>query len=159
MIVLVAIDYAFQKWDFQKRMKMSKKEVKDEHKKTEGDPLVKSRIRSIQMETARKRIMQAVPDADVVITNPTHLAVALKYDSSAMGAPKCLAKGAGRIAERIKKLADKHGVPIVENRELARNLYSLVEINQEVPSVLYQAVAEVLAYIYKMKGSYAGVGA
>lgn len=152
MIVLVAIDYAFQKWEFEKRIRMSKKEIKDEFKRTEGDPLIKSRIKSIQMQMARKRMMQAVPEADVVITNPTHLAVALSYDSSVMSAPKLLAKGAGRIAERIKEVAEKHGIPIVENKELAQSLHSLVEINEEIPSILYQAVAEVLAYIYKLKG-------
>ena len=158
MIFLVAIDYAFQKWDFEKRIKMSKKEVKDEFKRTEGDPLIKSRIRSLQMEMARKRMMQEVPKADVVITNPTSLAVALKYDSSVMGAPKLLAKGAGKIADRIKELAEKHDIPILENRELAQSLYSLVEIGQEIPSILYQAIAEVLAYIYKLKGNYAHAG-
>ena len=155
MIFLVAIDYAFQKWDFEKRLKMSKKEVKDEFKRTEGDPLIKSRIRSIQMQMARKRMMQEVPRADVVITNPTSLALALKYDSSVMGAPKLLAKGAGEIAKRIRELAEKHDIPVVENKELAQGLYSLVEIGQEIPPILYQAVAEVLAYIYKLKGNYA----
>jgi len=155
MIFLVIIDYAFQKWDFEKRMKMTRKEVKDELKRTEGDPLVKSRIRSIQMQMARKRMMQAVPEADVVITNPTDLAVALKYDNSVMEAPKLLAKGSGRIAKRIKELAEEHDIPIVENKELAQGLYSSVEIGQEIPPILYQAVAEVLAYIYKLKGNYA----
>jgi len=154
MIFLVVIDYAFQKWEFEKRMKMGKKEVKDELKRTEGDPLVKSRIRSIQMEMARKRMMQEVPQADVVITNPTDLAVAVKYDSSVMEAPKLVAKGAGRLAKRIKELAEEHDIPVVENKELAQSLYSLVEIGQEVPPVLYQAVAEVLAYIYKLKNDY-----
>ena len=112
MIFLVIIDYAFQKWDFEKRMKMTKKEIKDELKRTEGDPLVKSRIRSIQMQMARKRMMQEVPRADVVITNPTDLAVALKYDSSVMEAPKLLAKGSARIAKRIKELAEKYDIPI-----------------------------------------------
>jgi len=153
MVFLVAIDYAFQKWDFEKKLKMSKKEVKDEHKSSEGDPLVKSRIRSIQMQMARKRMMQAVPQADVVITNPTYLAIALSYDNSSMDAPKLLAKGAGKVAERIKALAEKHDIPILENRELARSLYSLVEIGQEIPPSLYKAIAEVLAYIYKLKGN------
>jgi len=153
MIFLVAIDYAFQKWDFEKRLKMSKKEVKDEFKRTEGDPLVKSRIRSIQMQMARKRMMQEVPKADVVITNPTSLALALKYDSSVMGAPKLLAKGARKIAKRIRELAEEHDIPVVENKELAQSLYSLVEIGQEIPPTLYEAVAEVLAYIYKLKGN------
>jgi flagellar biosynthetic protein FlhB len=154
MIFLVVIDYAFQKWDFEKRNKMTKQEVKDEFKRTEGDPLIKSRIKSIQMEMARKRMMQAVPEADVVITNPIHLAVALKYESSSMDAPKLLAKGAGKIAQRIKDLAEEHDIPIVENRELARNLHSLADIGQEIPPVLFQAVAEVLAYIYKIKSNH-----
>ena len=159
MIFVAIIDYAFQKWEFENKLKMSRKEIKDEFKRTEGDPLVKSRIRSIQMEMARKRIMQAVPEADVVITNPTYLAVAVKYDSSLMDAPKLLAKGAGRIAQRIKELAEKHDIPIVENKELAQSLYALVEIDQEIPPSLYHAVAEVLAFIYKLKGNktYGGV--
>jgi len=155
MILLVAIDYTFQKWEFEKKLKMSKKEVKDEFKRTEGDPLIKSRIRSIQMQMARKRMMQEVPKADVVITNPKNLAVALKYDSSVMGAPKLLAKGAGKIAKRIRELAEEHDIPVVENKELARSLYSLVEIGQEIPPTLYEAVAEILAYIYRLKGNYA----
>ena len=155
MIFLVVIDYAFQRWEFEKKIKMSKKEVKDEFKRTEGDPLIKSRIKSIQMQMARRRMMQAVPQADVVITNPTALAVALKYDSSSMGAPQLLAKGSGKIAEKIKELAAKYDIPILENRDLARSLYSLVEIGEEIPPALYQAVAEVLAYIYKLKGKYA----
>jgi len=153
MILLVVIDYAFQKWEFEKKLKMSKKEVKDEFKRTEGDPLIKSRIRSIQMQMARKRMMQEVPKADVVITNPTSLALALKYDSSAMGAPKLLAKGARKIAKRIRELAEEHDIPVVENKELAQSIYSLVEIGQEIPPTLYEAVAEVLAYIYKLKGN------
>jgi flagellar biosynthetic protein FlhB len=151
MIFLVAVDYAFQKWDFEKRLKMSKTEIKDEFKKTEGDPLVKSRVRSIQMQMARKRMMHDVPNADVIITNPTHFAVALKYDAHIMNAPKLLAKGSGGIASRIKDLAEKHDIPIIQNKELARSLYSLVEVGQEVPGGLYQSVAEVLAYIYRIK--------
>ena len=133
---------------------MTKQEVKDEFKKSEGDPLIKSRIKSIQMEMARKRMMQAVPDADVVITNPTHLAVALKYDSLSMNAPKVLAKGPGKIAERIRDMASEHNIPIMENKELARNLYDMVEVGQEIPAALYQAVAEILAYIYRLKSNY-----
>jgi flagellar biosynthetic protein FlhB len=154
MIVLVIIDYVFQRWEFENRIKMTKQEVKDEFKKSEGDPLIKSRIRSIQMEMARKRMMQAVPDADVVITNPTHLAVALKYDGLTMNAPKVLAKGPGKIAERIREMASEHNIPIMENKDLARNLYNMVEVGQEIPSALYQAVAEVLAYIYRLKSNY-----
>ena len=151
MIVIVVIDYAFQKWQFEKKLKMSKKEIKDESKESEGDPMVKSRIRNIQMQMAQKRMMQDVPDADVVITNPTHYAVALKYDDHSMGAPRVLAKGKGEIAKKIKALSVEHSILLYENRELARNLYKMVEINQEVPPLLYQAVAEVLAYVYKQK--------
>jgi flagellar biosynthetic protein FlhB len=154
MVFLSVMDYAFQKWEFEKRHKMTKQEVKDEFKRTEGDPLIKSRIKSIQMEMARKRMMQAVPEADVVITNPTHLAVALTYDSSSMNAPKLIAKGAGNIAKKIRDLAVEHDIPIVENKELARNLNSHVEIGQEIPPILFQAVAEVLAYVYKIKSNY-----
>jgi flagellar biosynthetic protein FlhB len=155
MIILVVIDYAFQRWEFENRIKMTKQEVKDDFKKSEGDPLIKSRIKSIQMEMARKRMMQDVPEADVVITNPTHLAVALKYDSSTMNAPKVIAKGSRKIAEKIKDVASKHGVPILENKELARNLYSLVEVGQEIPPALYQTIAELLAYVYRLKSNYA----
>jgi len=151
MVIIVAIDYGFQKWQFEKKLKMSKKEVKDELKESEGDPMIKSRIRSIQMQMARNRMMQDVPNADVVITNPTHFAVALKYDGASMGAPRVLAKGKGEIAKKIKALAVEHSILIYENKELARALYKMVEINQEVPPMLYQAVAEVLAYVYKQR--------
>lgn len=157
MIFLAVIDYAFQRWEFEKKIKMTKKEIKDEFKRTEGDPLIKSRIKSIQMEMARKRMMHAVPEADVVITNPTFLALAIKYDNADMDAPKLLAKGSGKIAKRIKELAEKNHIPIVENKALAQSLHALVEIGQEIPSSLYEAVAEVLAYIYKLQGSYAGI--
>jgi flagellar biosynthesis protein FlhB len=151
MIVIVAIDYAFQKWQFETKLKMSKKEVKDEHKESEGDPMIKSRIRSIQMQMARNRMMQSVPDADVVVTNPTHYAIALKYDDRTMGAPKVVAKGKGEIALKIKEIAGAHQILMVENRSLAQTLYQMVEIGHEVPQLLYQAVAEVLAYVYKQK--------
>jgi len=154
MIVLVIIDYAFQKWEFENRIKMTKQEVKEEFKKSEGDPMIKSRIKRIQMDMARKRMMQAVPEADVVITNPSHLAVAIKYDSSRMTAPKVIAKGSRKIAEKIKDVASEHGIPVLENKELARNLYSLVEVGQEIPPALYQVIAELLAYIYRLKSNY-----
>lgn len=157
MVFLVAIDFAFQKWQFENKLKMSKKEVKDELKRSEGDPQIKSRIKSIQMEMARKRMMEDVPQADVVITNPTHLAVALKYDSISMTAPKLVAKGAGKVAERIKELAKQNRIPVVENKEIARNLFKLIDIGQEIPAMLYQAVAEILAYVYKLKNPNAGI--
>ena len=150
LLPLVLLDWAFQKWQFEERIKMSKQEVKEEHKRSEGDPQIKARIKGLQMEMARKRMMQAVPDADVVITNPTHLAVALSYRKDAMSAPRVIAKGADLIARRIKALAAENNVPIVENRPLARDLYTMVDIDQEIPPALYHAVAEVMAYIYRL---------
>jgi len=152
MLLLAIADYAFQRWQFEKQLKMTKQEVKDEMKQTEGDPLVKSRIKSIQIQTARRRMMQEVPEADVVVTNPTHLAMAIRYDSGSMGAPRVVAKGAGHVAERIKQLASDHHIPVIENKKLAQNLYKLVKLGEEVPIQLYQAVAELLAYVYKLKG-------
>jgi flagellar biosynthetic protein FlhB len=152
MLVVAMLDYAYQKWKFLEDQKMTKKEVKDETKQTEGDPLVKSRIRQLQHQAARKRMMADVPHADVVVTNPTRLAVALKYDGKTMDAPKVLAKGAGPVAENIRRIARENEVPLVEDKQLARNLYSSVDIGGEVPTELYQAVAELLAYVYKLKG-------
>ncbi len=151
MLVLAFLDYAYQKWKFLEDQKMTKKEVKDELKQTEGDPMVKSRIRQLQHQAARKRMMAKVPEADVVVTNPTRLAVALKYDNESMDAPEVLAKGAGPVAENIRKIARENDVPLVENKELARNLYRTVDIGQQVPMEYYQAVAELLAYVYKLK--------
>lgn len=152
MIIVALIDYAYQKWKFLDDQKMTKKEVKDETKQTEGDPMVKSRIRQLQHEAARKRMMSDVQDADVVVTNPTRLAIALKYDKDQKDAPFVLAKGAGSVAKNIRRIARENDVPLVEDKHLARNLYSSVDIGQEVPSELYQAVAELLAYVYKLKG-------
>jgi flagellar biosynthetic protein FlhB len=151
MMFLAAMDYLFQRWEWQRSLKMTKQEVKEEYKQTEGDPQVKARIRSIQREMARRRMMQAVPEADVVITNPTHLAVALKYETGKMPAPMVVAKGAGVIAEKIKELASKHSVPVIENKPVAQALYKLVEVGQSIPESLYQAVAEILAYVYRLK--------
>ncbi len=152
LVLMAILDYAFQKWKFLQDQKMTKQEVKDEFKQTEGDPQVKSRIRQLQRAAARKRMMAEVPEADVVVTNPTHLAVAVKYDPMVMEAPKVLAKGAGKVAENIKQVAADAGVPVVEDKALARNLYALVDIGQEIPSELFHAVAEILAYVYKLKG-------
>jgi flagellar biosynthetic protein FlhB len=151
IFVLAILDYMFQKWDFEQNLKMTKQEIKDEYRQTEGDPLIKSRIRSIQREMARRRMMREVPKADVIITNPTHYAIALRYKpDEKMTSPKIIAKGADRIALKIKELAAKHGIPMVENRPLAQNLYKL-ELGQEVPPNFYQAVAEILAYVYGLK--------
>ncbi|SLM29244.1 FlhB2 [Desulfamplus magnetovallimortis] len=152
MALLAILDYAYQKWKFAEDQKMTKQEVKDEHKQTEGDPKVKSRIRQIQMEAARQRMMAEVPEADVVVTNPTRLAVAVKYDGKVMDAPTVVAKGSGAVAANIRRIADESGVPLVEDKELARNLYSMVDVGQSVPEELFQAVAELLAYVYKLKG-------
>jgi len=151
MLVVALLDYAYQKWKFLEDQKMTKKEVKDETKQTEGDPMVKSRIRQLQHEAARKRMMADVPKADVVVTNPTRLAVALKYDGKTMDAPKVLAKGAGPVAKNIRRIARENDIPLVEDKQLARNLYSHVDIGGEVPIEYYQAVAELLAYVYKLK--------
>ena len=152
LIILAILDYAFQKWKYEKDLRMSHQEVKDELKQREGDPLVKSRIRSVQREMAKKRMMSAVPEADVVITNPLRLAVALEYLREKMSAPKVTAKGAGLVAEKIREIATENNIPLVEDKPLARSLYRDVEIGREIPATLYQAVAGVLSYVYRLKG-------
>jgi len=151
LVPLAALDYIFQKWDFEQNLKMTKQEVKDEFKQREGDPQVKAKIRSIQKEMARRRMMEEVPKADVVITNPTELAIALQYNNETMSAPKVVAKGAGFIAGHIRDKAVESGVPLIENKPLAKSLYKMVEIGQYIPAKLYKAVAEVLAYVYRLK--------
>lgn len=151
LIIMAASDVFFQRWKFEKDMRMTKQEVKDEHKQREGDPQVKGRIRSTQREMAMRRMMEAVPDATVVITNPTHLAIAIKFERT-MPAPTVVAKGAGNIAERIKQIATEHDIPVIEQKPLARTLFKTVEIGQYIPVDLYHAVAEILAYVYRLKG-------
>ena len=150
-LVLAVVDFGYQRWDFLRNAKMSKQEVKDEYKSIEGNPEIKAAIRRRQRRTAMSRMMQNVPTADVVVTNPTHFAVALSYRADEMGAPRVVAKGVDLIAARIKEIAAKNGVPIVENVPLARALYKAVEVDQEVPFELFQAVAQVLAYIYSLR--------
>ena len=150
-LVLAAADYLFQRFEFERELRMTKQEVKEEMKSQEGDPLIKSRIRSVQKQIAYKRMMQEVPKADVVITNPTHLAIAIKYEAGLMTAPRVVAKGAELIAQRIKEIANEHGVPMVEDRALAQALYKSVDIGEFIPEKLFQAVAQVLAYIYRLK--------
>lgn len=149
--IFAIADYFYQRWQYDEQMKMTKMDVKDEMKSSEGDPQVKSRIRSLQRQMAMKRMMQEVPKADVVITNPTHFAVALKYDVSKMGAPTVVAKGTNLIAERIKEIAKKNNVTVFEDKPLARTLFKL-DIGQEIPEMLYKAVAAILANVYKLKG-------
>jgi len=149
--VIAAADYFYQKWKYMKEMRMTKQEVKDEWKQAEGSPEVKSKLKSIRMERARRRMMAAVPTADVVITNPTHYAVALKYDPAAMAAPKLVAKGTDLVAKRIRELAAENDVPIVENPPVARALYATVELEQEIPPEQYRAVAEIISFVFKLK--------
>ncbi len=151
LLLIAAADYAFQRYEHVSGMKMTKQEVKDEHKQSEGDPKIKSRIRSMQMHMTRNRMMQDVAAADVVITNPTHYAIALKYETDKMVAPLVVAKGRNHIALKIRKIAEENNIPIVEDPPLARALYKMVELGKEVPEQFFQAVAEVLAYVYKAK--------
>ena len=153
LLVLAALDYAYQRWEHNQSIKMTKQQVKEELKQTEGDPQVKMRIRALQREAARKRMMDEIPEADVVVANPTHYAVALRYDMESMNAPKLVAKGQNLIAEKIKEVAKQAGVPIVENKPLAQTLFKAVEIGAEIPDDLYKAVAEVLAYVFRLKGN------
>jgi flagellar biosynthetic protein FlhB len=150
-VVIAFSDFAYQKRKFMKDQKMTKQEVKEENKQTEGDPQIKGQIKSKQFEMARKRMMQDVPTADVVITNPTHFAVALKYSVGKSAAPKVVAKGMDSLAQKIKKLAAENNVPLHEDVQLARALYKSCEVGQEIPEDLFQAVAKILAYIFNLK--------
>ncbi len=150
-LIIGLADYVYQKFKFKEEMKMSKQEVKDEFKNSEGNPQIKSKIRSKMREVSQRRMMQSIPKADVVITNPTHLAVALQYDANSFKAPVVLAKGEDFLALKIKEAAKEYAIEIVENKPLARMLYANVEIGEEIPPELYQAVAEVLAFVYNLK--------
>ena len=151
MLLIVAIDVPFQIWDHAKKLRMTKEEVRKESKETEGDPQTKGRIRSLQREAARRRMMAEIPKADVVVTNPTHYAVALRYQGESMRAPKVVAKGVHLLAARIRELAEENRVPILETPPLARALYHHAELDAEIPETLYTAVAEVLAYIFQLR--------
>jgi len=150
MLLIVMIDVPFQLWDHNKKLMMTKEEVRQESKETEGDPMVKGRIRSLQREAARKRMMAAIPTADVVVTNPTHYAVALKYGEKGMRAPVVVAKGSHLLALRIREIAEENHVPILEAPPLARALHKHTELGESIPEALYTAVAEVLAYVYQL---------
>ncbi len=150
LVFLAFIDFMYVRFEMEEKMKMTKQELKEEHKETEGDPLVKSQIRSIQHQMARKRMMAEVPQADVVITNPTHLAIAIKYDSKTMEAPIIIAKGAELVALKIREIALKHDIPLVENKPVARLLHKL-ELGATIPESLFKAVAEILAHVYSLK--------
>jgi len=150
--ILAFSDYAYQRLSFMRQMRMSKQEVKEELKQSEGDPKIKAKLRQIRVARARRRMMASVPKASVVITNPTHFAVALKYELGDAGAPKLVAKGTDLLAQRIREIAEEHDVPIVENPPLARALYASVEVDQEVPPEHYKAVAEIISYVFRLKG-------
>jgi flagellar biosynthetic protein FlhB len=151
LLVVAIFDYAYHRFEYNRSLRMSKKEVRDEFKQTEGNPQIKSKIRQRQMQMASRRMMQAVPTADVVITNPTHLAIALRYNPGSMAAPVVVAKGEGLVAARIREIAVEHGVALVENKPLAHALYKTVELGEVIPEDLFQAVAEVLAFVYRLK--------
>ncbi len=152
MTVITVADVLYQKFEHTKSQRMSRQEIKDELKQTEGDPQIKARLRQIRTERARRRMMASVPEADVVITNPTHVAVALKYDPDAMSAPRLLAKGADAVAARIRQVAKENDVPLVENPPLARALFASVDIDAEIPPEHYKAAAEIISYVFQLRG-------
>ena len=150
LVAIAAVDVPFQLWQYSKKLKMTRQQVKDEHKESEGRPEVKSRLRALQQQVATRRMMEDVPKADVVITNPTHFAIALKYDNNAMGAPRVVAKGKDLVAKRIREIAAENGVPLFSAPPLARVLFRVTDIGEEIPARLYSAVAQVLAYIFQL---------
>ncbi|MCM2354797.1 MAG: flagellar biosynthesis protein FlhB [Pseudobdellovibrio sp.] len=150
MLVIAVADYFFQRWQLEKEMMMSKQEIKEEHKSHEGDPMIKARIRKIQREVSQRKMMQNIPKADVIITNPTHIAVALRY-SDKLPAPQLIGKGADFMAEKIKDLARQHNIPVIENKPLARTIFKTMKVGQVIPRELFVAVAEVLSYVFRLK--------
>jgi flagellar biosynthetic protein FlhB len=151
-LALAILDYFYQRFDFEKSLRMTRQELREEYKETEGSPQLKARVRQMQREMARQRMMAAVSTADVVVTNPTHIAVALKYDTAEQQAPIVVAKGERLIAQKIKEIARQHGIPVIEDKPLARTLFKLCDVGQIIPANLYKAVAELLAYVYRLKG-------
>ncbi len=152
LIILGLIDWMYQRYRQERGMRMSKQEVKDEMKRMDGDPVMKRRRREAQLKLAMQNIRRDVPQADVVVTNPTHFAIALRYDTATMTAPKVVAKGADHVARRIREVAMAHRIPLVERKPLARSLYELAEVGEEIPPQFYKAVAEILAYVYQLSG-------
>jgi len=153
MAIIAGLDYLFQNFQHRKKMRMTKQEIKDEHKQTDGDPHVKGRLRQLRHERSRQRMMAAVPEADVVVTNPTHFAVAMKYDGESMEAPKVVAKGADHIAFKIREIAQANKIPIVENPPLARALFASVDVDREITPEHYKAVAEVISYVMRLRNA------
>jgi flagellar biosynthetic protein FlhB len=151
MMVIAGADYLYQRFQFEKSIKMTRQEVKEEMKRSEGDPIIKSQFKRRHRQLAMKRMMQDVPTADVIVTNPTHYAVALKYEAKSMSAPVVVAKGADFVAQRIKEIAKEHHIPTVENKPVARSLFAAAEVGQAIPVELYHAVAEILAFVYRLR--------
>jgi flagellar biosynthetic protein FlhB len=152
LAMIAAADYALQRYRFQKRNKMSKQEIKEEFRQNEGDPQIKAKIRQIRNERAKKRMIASVPEATVIVTNPTHYAIALKYDQGNMAAPICVAKGVDALALKIREVAAAHDIPIVENPPLARALHASVEVDEVIPQEHFKAVAQVIGYVYRLTG-------
>jgi flagellar biosynthetic protein FlhB len=152
LLVLAVIDYVYQRIRIERELRMTKQEVKEEMRRMDGDPLIKQRRRQLAQQMAQKKLKKDVPTADVIVTNPTHYAVALKYDADTMNAPRVVAKGGDYMAKRIREIAIEHGIPILERPPLARSLYRLCEVGQEIPEQFYSAVAEILAYVYELSG-------
>jgi len=152
LFILAVIDVLYQRMEHMKKMRMSRQEIKDEQRQTDGDPHMKGKLRQLRMQKAQQRMMQSVPDATVVITNPTHFAIALKYDPDGMDAPLCVAKGMDEVALRIREVAKENKVEIVENKPLARAMYEVVEIDEIIPMEHYQAVAQIISYVFKLRG-------
>ncbi len=152
MFLIAIVDYMYQRFEYLKNLRMTKQEIKDEYKQQEGDPLIKSKLRQIRMERAKKRMMANVPDADVVVTNPTHYAIALSYESDSMKAPIVLAKGKDKVAHRIREIAEEHRIPVFRNPIVARALFDNAELDEEIPIEHYEAVAKIIGYVYKMQG-------
>jgi flagellar biosynthetic protein FlhB len=154
LAIIAAADYVIQRYRFLQRNRMSKQEVKEEFRQNEGDPQIKAKIRQIRQERAKKRMIAAVPEATVIITNPTHYAVALKYESGQMAAPICVAKGVDALALKIREVAREHDVPVVENPPLARALHATVEVDEQIPTEHYKAVAQVIGYVMRLTGRF-----
>lgn len=152
MAIIAVFDFLYQRFEYLKSLRMSKQDIKEEYKQSEGNPEVRAKLKAIRTERAQKRMMLAVPEADVIVTNPTHYSIALKYEAGKMKAPKCVAKGLDHVALKIREIGKEHDIPRVENKPLARALYDTVEIDEEIPVKYYKAVADIISYVYKIKG-------